>query len=91
MALTDDEKQLLERLTAKQNEKDDDDFDVEIWDEKGAGARVPYRKGKTFLQRFGIDVEPPAKDDKPEPDKDKPGAATRYFGGKGQGQGKPQQ
>lgn len=79
MALTDDEKALLDKLTAKANEKDDDDFDVELWDETGAGARLPYRKGKAFLQRFGIDVEKP-----PEPDKNdketKPGPAKQYFG-----------
>lgn len=55
MALSDEEKATLEALTAKANEPDDDDFDVEIWDENGAGAKVPYRKAKKFLERFGID------------------------------------
>jgi hypothetical protein len=81
MALSDDEKSLLDKLTAKANEKDDDDFDVEIWDETGAGARVPYRKGKAFLGRFGIDLPDPPIDDKPQgKDGGKPEPAQRYFG-----------
>lgn len=94
MALSREEQDQLDALQRKAQEADDDDnFDVEIWDETGAGAKVPYRKGKSWLQRFGIDVEPPADDSsnddksdsksKPKNDKqDRPGPAGRYFGAK---------
>lgn len=84
MPLSEDEKALLDKLTAKQAEKEDDDFDIEIWNEKGAGARVPYRKGKGFLQQFGIDMPEATADDKADgPDsKDKPPPVQRYFGSK---------
>lgn len=89
MALSPEEKETLDALTAKANTPDDDDFDIEIWDESGAGAKVPYRKGRTWLNRFGIDMpETPAADQ--ETDKGKPAKvktqdgnvthATRYFG-----------
>jgi len=90
MALTDEEKAQLEALNAKANEPDDDDdFDIEIWDETGAGAKVPFRKGKDWLAKFGIGVEPPAPESKPTgkagdkgDGKDtKPGpTASKYFG-----------
>lgn len=36
---------------------DEDDFDIEIFTPEGHGARLPYRKGRTYLaQHFGIDV-----------------------------------
>jgi hypothetical protein len=92
MALTDEEKAQLEALTAKANEPDDnEDFDIEIWDEHGAGAKVPYSKGRSWLARFGIDVDPPTDDGgkpagngkpdgKASKDDTKPGTAGRYFG-----------
>jgi hypothetical protein len=95
MALTPEEKAQLDALTAKANTPDDDDFDIEIWDEKGAGARVPYRKGKTWLQRFGIDLPEPATEETEEPGTGKPTRtrpaasgpasvtpAAKYFGNK---------
>jgi hypothetical protein len=62
MALSPEEQSQLDALTAKQSQPDDSDFDIEIWDETGAGARVPYSKGRSWLNRFGIDMpeEPPA-------------------------------
>jgi len=85
MALTDDEKQTLEALQKKASEPEPDAFDIEIWDETGAGAKVPYSKGRQWLARFGIDVEPPkpedVKDDKTD-DKSREPHATRYFGPK---------
>lgn len=94
MALTPDEKAMLDKLTQKANEPDADDFDIEIWDETGAGARVPYHKGKAWLQKFGIDLpEEPAADagDQGQGKPAKPasggaapvdtgGTAQRYFG-----------
>jgi hypothetical protein len=35
----------------------DEDYDVEIWDEKGRGARVRRSHAKPFLQSLGIDVD----------------------------------
>jgi len=56
MALTDDEKNQLAALQKKAEEPDADDYDIEIWDETGAGARIPYHKGRSWLNRFGIDL-----------------------------------
>lgn len=33
------------------------DFDVEIWDEKGRGARLPRSHAKPFLQTLGLDLD----------------------------------
>lgn len=65
MALSDEEKAQLDALTKKANEPDaDDDFEIEIYDGQ-KGARVPYRKGRGYLQEhFGIDLDPdPGKGD----------------------------
>lgn len=95
MGLSPDEKAQLDALTAKANEPDDDDFDIEIWDNTGAGAKVPYRKGRTWLQRFGIDLPEAPEGDQGEEDKapkrggskragapDNVTHAAKYFGGK---------
>jgi hypothetical protein len=96
MGLSEEEKAQLERLTAKAKEPDDDDFEIEIWDNTGAGAKVPYRKGKSWLQRFGIDLPetPEGEEGEPEPKARRGGKqaggsdnvthATKYFGGKNQ-------
>ena len=89
MALSDEEKAQLEALTKKANEPEQDDFSIEIWDETGAGAKVPFSQGKSWLARFGIGVEEPTETE-PKPGKpklvksdDKPAApAQRYFGSK---------
>ena len=91
MALSKDEQAALEALQAKASEPDDD-FSIEIWDETGAGAKIPFSQGKTWLERFGIGIEKPAADDKPAKG-DKPAAkddsstgsvVTRHFGPKKQ-------
>jgi hypothetical protein len=41
-------------------ESQEEDYDVEIWDEKGRGARVRRSHAKPFLNSLGIDVDPPA-------------------------------
>jgi hypothetical protein len=69
-----------------------EDHDVEIWDEKGRGARVKRSMAKPFLQSLGIDMDPePATDDTDEGNsgtkaKPKPGpkgptnsTARKYF------------
>lgn len=92
MALTEEEKAQLAALTAKENEPDaDEDYLIEIWDETGAGAKVPFSQGKSWLAKFGIGVEaPPAGDSGKAPAKGKApasddgkaptGPATKYFG-----------
>jgi len=90
MALSKEEQEQLAALQAKEQEPDEDNFDIEIWDETGAGAKVPYHKGRSWLQRFGIDLpEQPAEDqdqDQGKPPKSKPAStgnvthAQKYFG-----------
>jgi hypothetical protein len=93
MALSKDEQTQLDALTRKASEPDEE-FDIEIWDETGAGAKVPYSKGRSWLNRFGIDLptEPPETEPESEPKapkarqpKAQPGPTTsnvtqRYFG-----------
>lgn len=56
-----------EFLAAKQESQkadaESEDYDVEIWDEKGRGARLKRSHAKSFLQSLGIDL-----DEKPEGD-----------------------
>jgi hypothetical protein len=90
VALSKDEQAQLDALTKKASEPDDDDFSIEIWDETGAGAKVPYHKGKSWLQRFGIDMPetPEAEPDETKPpakpravkSADESGHASKYFG-----------
>lgn len=61
--LNDDEKKLLDELTARANEPDaDDDFEIEVYDTSaGKGARIPFSKGKNWLfDTFGIGEAPAA-------------------------------
>jgi len=72
-----------ERAALEKQLKDDDDaaddFEVEI----GSGdsyARVPYSKGKSWLQQtFGIDLDA---EPKPEKDEGGKGGQVRPFGGR---------
>lgn len=91
MALSKDEQAQLDALTAKASEPDAEDFSIEIWDETGAGAKVPFSQGKGWLARFGIGVEtPPPDEGKPAKTpkaqagaEDKPdNVALRHFGPK---------
>ena len=59
--LNDDERKLLEELTARANEPDaDDDFEIEVYDTTaGKGARIPFSRGKSWLfDTFGIGDAP---------------------------------
>jgi hypothetical protein len=89
VALSKEEKDQLDALTAKANEPDeDDDFEIEIYDGP-KGARIPYRKGRGWLQQFGIDLDP-----NPESEAgsdDGKGAAKEGASGKGKEQGKGSQ
>jgi hypothetical protein len=50
-------------------EKEAEDFEVEIWDEKGRGVRTRRSHAKPFLQSLGIDTDPePNADDKGDND-----------------------
>jgi hypothetical protein len=53
--------EFLEAKRAKEKESAEaEDFDVEIWDEKGRGVRTRRSHAKPFLNSLGIDVDPPA-------------------------------
>jgi hypothetical protein len=54
--------EFLEAKRAKEKETaESEDFEVEIWDEKGRGVRTRRSHAKPFLNSLGIDVDPPAK------------------------------
>lgn len=94
MALSDDEKKILEELQAKAKEPDSNDqFEIEIYDTTaGKGARIPFGQGKKWLwENFGLgeNPNPPAEGDA-DKDKDK-NVKPGYFGRAAQqkpGQGK---
>lgn len=49
---------LQEQMDALAAEDDDDDYEIEIYSPGGHGARLPYRKGKSWLaENFGIDAD----------------------------------
>jgi len=54
---------LTQREAANAQAAADADDEVEIWNEKGQGARVRRSVAKPFLQSLGIDLDPPASDD----------------------------
>lgn len=54
---------LTAKREAEKNEQSAEDFEVEIWDEKGRGVRTKRSHAKPFLQSLGLDADP-------EPDKD---------------------
>jgi hypothetical protein len=97
--LTDEQQRQLDELTALANAPDDDgEFEIEIWNDKGSGARIPYGKGKGWLSReFGIELDAPATPDNggdpnaPDPNAPDPESSARprtsgkYFGGRQQG------
>lgn len=59
-----------------------DDFEVEIWNERGQGARVPFSKGKNWLaEAFGIDLEPPKPKADETPKADDGKVKPVHFGG----------
>jgi hypothetical protein len=62
--------QEIDEFNARMEEPEDniDDFEIEIFSPEGHGARLPYSRGRAYLQQhFGIDLdesptqtEPPA-------------------------------
>lgn len=61
--LTPEQQKTLDELTALAESPDDDnDFEIEIRNGDRA-ARIPYHKGRSYLQEhFGIDLDPPEAD-----------------------------
>ena len=57
MPLSDEERATLKALQDKENEPEQDEEFIEIWDETGAGAKVKRSSAKPWLNKFGIDVE----------------------------------
>ena len=84
----------LDQLMALQNEPDesDSDFEIEVWNGQGNGARIPYSKGAGWLEKeFGITLDKPA-DPNADPNAQDPNAqdpestakprtSGKYFGG----------
>lgn len=84
MGLNADEKKLLDELTARANEPDEDDnYEIEVYDTSaGKGARIPYRTGKSWLHAtFGIGTPDAA----PAGESGEGGEAGAGEGGKGEG------
>jgi hypothetical protein len=48
---------LTQKRASEQESAEKEDYDVEIWDEKGRGARVRRSHAKPFLQTLGIDID----------------------------------
>lgn len=55
-------KEFEEFLSAKrqkeQEEADSEDYEIEVWDKDGRGARIRRSHAKPFLQSLGIDLDP---------------------------------
>lgn len=80
------------KRASEQESAEAEDFDVEIWDEKGRGVRTKRSHAKPFLQSLGIDLPPESgtdktddgdksKNSKTSPRKAKPSESTvrKYF------------
>lgn len=82
--MSDDQSDLLKQfeqfLAAKKAEedaeKDSEDFELEIWDEKGRGVRTKRSHAKPFLQSLGIDVDAANESDNSDSDTSS-GTATK--------------
>jgi hypothetical protein len=48
---------LSQKQANEQAKKDEEDFEVEIWDEKGRGVRTRRSHAKPFLQSLGLDPD----------------------------------
>ncbi len=88
--LDEEERALLDKHRqekAKKQQAADAELQVEIWDESGRGARLPYAKGRSWLAKtFGIDAdELKPQDEEQAPEDGEPGKVRpAYFGGKRQ-------
>jgi hypothetical protein len=77
MPLTPEEKKHLEALQAKENEPEPDDEYIEIWDDKGAGAKVKRSSAKPWLNKFGIDIDESAPETETEGKPEKKSGSKR--------------
>jgi hypothetical protein len=69
--------EFLNAKAQKQAESDaSEDYDVEVWDEKGRGARVRRSHAKPFLQSMGIDLDPESDGDDSDNDGSGKGGST---------------
>ena len=83
MALNKEQQKLLEELTAKANEPDADDYEVEIYNEHGRGARLPISRATDwFRENFGIGSAPATEATEEQPADDAPASGKQgaYFG-----------
>jgi hypothetical protein len=91
--LTDDERNLLDELTARAAEPDADDYEVSVWN-GDKGVTLPVSKAAAWLhEHFGIGDAPaaPSESGAGEPPAGKPGKVNPgppqtsggYFGGTG--------
>jgi hypothetical protein len=72
----------LEAKLAADDQDDDNDYEIEIRDGDKA-TRIPYSKGRSWLQKnFGIDLDPEPDSDEPADPKVKPDAKVvpAHFG-----------
>ena len=77
MALTPEQQEQLDELNRLSQEPDDDEeYEIEIYSSDGSGARLPYKKGKSWLQKtFGIDMgDAPAAAEPSKPPRAKAGS-----------------
>ena len=51
---------LTQKREAEKANAQEEDFEIEIWTKDGDGVRTRRSHAKPFLQRLGIDVDPPA-------------------------------
>lgn len=54
---------LQKQMEELKNAPDDEDFDVMIYNENGQSVSMPYSKGRSILQRFGLDIDDLPKQD----------------------------
>ena len=85
---------LSAKKKAESDEREAEDFEVELWDKDGRGVRTKRSHAKPFLQSLGIDLDPEPDDEgdtgdtggKKEPAKKKPApkppvnTVRKYFG-----------
>jgi hypothetical protein len=89
MALTPEQQEQLDELNRLSQEPDDDEeYEIEIYSSDGSGARLPYKKGKSWLQKtFGIDIgdAPSSAGEPAKPSRGKAGSKAPDKGDAGEG------
>ena len=64
----------------EQEEKDSEDFPVEIWDKDGRGVRTKRSHAKPFLQSLGLDLDDESEDTDQSKNGDNSGSKTKPKG-----------